>query len=1479
MKLKKLLCLVLSLAMILGTMSTVAFAGDTTVAKIGEQEFSSLQAAYNSAVDGDVIDLVADTTEADWQYGIKGITLNGNGNKVIVSSINQNTIDNGQMLFRSESETMPINISDVTFELCDNTMVAYVVTGTISNVTIKGGKYGINVSGAAKIENCTFEGQSGEAIYFKDEVGAPGAVVDGCTFNLKTKRVCALWSNEIFTNNTINYEGEAITGLTILANSSATVTGNTMPEDTKLEIYILDDSQGSFTLSDNNIAGSVFTDGAEISNQFENVTISDNVLSSSALEGLKKVDSSVANVVAIIGEVKYSSLAEAAQAAQTGDIIEIVSDVEVAEGETITLNGVNLESADGVTLSNKGTIEIGGECSLNLALYSGEDITFLDGAIINNSTVGGPVFVAGNVTFRGDNTFAMIYDFGTLQDYYGTTADMKWTVEEGASVTLTDTARYGLGYGDNVTINGNLAAGEALTTRDTLTDDDKSLVMHGLVAQESKGWNCNSALTINNAYVQIGSNNSFGNKPGNYGGNYTININNSVVDASRITFYEALSTTTFNITGSDVEMGQFMIRDKDSVFTLTDSKVESTSTINGGDEGQYIAGNLNLVNTDLTYAADLTIEEGGVLTIDTDSMLKAPAIKGTGTIAIDISNYNGYGEINVIDANLKGFTGNVTVVSGSGVTAEIVDGKIVATVSPVGGPIIGYVDATRIWGETRANAKESYVVKVYSDDTFMGQSSLNNVENIIDGDVSVTWNVNLAGADSEYWNVDWTIAPSMDCQPTHVALVVDGVEVSRTAINYNAPDDLNKIYAAITDADGKILRYATTLQDAVDNVAGGQTIEILRDVALTTSLVFDKEGTIVMDGNGYTISQTSNYTDTQNAHIMLGNSHYGAAEAESRIYTIKNVVFDGLEGWSVIRSQGVTLNYDNNIIQNCNLADGSNNGAGALRVEFTKANITNSKWNNNTAVMGLAHNWNGGDTACALKVDECVFEGNTFNGTAAIYYVKGAGCEITNTEFINNDINCNGNGATIYLGFQEDCTVKNCFFKGNDVVSSTDSKRVAGGIFFGYEAEITNNVFEGNTATNSINSEGLGQHVCTSTNYDCTIDLDNNYFDGEEPAEGVHYFIQHKTGDGTFNLENYYGSYSFDDNGNVVLSDAKHVVAKDLAVQYVENAELSNADEGLKVYDIVIVAKDEHLINRLNTADLTFALSSDKVAYEIIASNEDVAINPVNPVAGKTNRYEFHFNGKDNVEDTDLAITIGQVRLTGFDAFTFEVAQSDYNLVTATTIDDNIVTEFTVGNGLVVNEDIDGDGDYLGKINTEIAVPTRNLTINITFPNAVEDNDAAAYQDMTVTIVGGTYEETFALGENGVEMVDGAYVISKDLAYNTTYTVTVEGAGYRTARYSVVLTDHKVLNFWNNAMDEAQFVEIGKDSSKVRVTFLAGDIVKDNNINIYDLSAVVSYFGTENLVEDHPEYAKYDLNRDGVIDSKDVAYVLVSWNE
>ena len=326
--------------------------------------------------------------------------------------------------------------------------------------------------------------------------------------------------------------------------------------------------------------------------------------------------------------------------------------------------------------------------------------------------------------------------------------------------------------------------------------------------------------------------------------------------------------------------------------------------------------------------------------------------------------------------------------------------------------------------------------------------------------------------------------------------------------------------------------------------------------------------------------------------------------------------------------------------------------------------------------------------------------------------------------------------------------------------------------------------------------------------------------------------------------------------------------------------------EGEKVYNINLTAGGD-VINRLNSADLTFLFEQieGNNEYEIIASNSEVAINPVD---NSKVRYEFHYNGKTDVEtDTNATITIGQVKFTGYGKFSFAVDASEdankTNAAHATKLFDNIVDTF-VPDGELADGTVVGTLDVSDNTITdvEITVPVRTLTINLDFPNAVVDN-AIAYQDMKVeitgTIDGVNQTVTYNLGTDEVAMANGSYIVTEDrLVLNNAYTVTVSGAGYRTARYTVTMTTDKTLRFWNNVMDENQVVELGKDSSIAKVTFLAGDIVKDNNINIYDLSAVVSYFGQTNDTTAYSNYAKYDLNRDGVIDSKDVAYVLVSWN-
>ena len=108
----------------------------------------------------------------------------------------------------------------------------------------------------------------------------------------------------------------------------------------------------------------------------------------------------------------------------------------------------------------------------------------------------------------------------------------------------------------------------------------------------------------------------------------------------------------------------------------------------------------------------------------------------------------------------------------------------------------------------------------------------------------------------------------------------------------------------------------------------------------------------------------------------------------------------------------------------------------------------------------------------------------------------------------------------------------------------------------------------------------------------------------------------------------------------------------------------------------------------------------------------------------------------------------------------------------------------------------------------EIKVPTQKLTVNVAMEHNVGDN-TEAYQDMTLAISGGdlagkVLEYKLGDAENTAitKAMNGAmvasYQIKADLTKDRIYTVTVSGAGYRTSRYTVTMTEDKTMNFWNN---------------------------------------------------------------------------------
>jgi len=364
---------------------------------------------------------------------------------------------------------------------------------------------------------------------------------------------------------------------------------------------------------------------------------------------------------------------------------------------------------------------------------------------------------------------------------------------------------------------------------------------------------------------------------------------------------------------------------------------------------------------------------------------------------------------------------------------------------------------------------------------------------------------------------------------------------------------------------------------------------------------------------------------------------------------------------------------------------------------------------------------------------------------------------------------------------------------------------------------------------------------------------------------------------------NLYETY-IDSTGSLVENKEADPIKVDSYNGGVSMLSLEAHDDDPAKYDLVLSSEDKGVIQNFVSGEFTVDFTAQDTAgndiddsvfdYEIISANDETTISYINNDNG-TRKYkvyldEFHKDGANkswtaNADATEF--TLGTLVINSTATGTIDLKDIVMNRHDDTA--ENLAVEMkTNPGGAVVFDTLD---------------PTHDLTINVTFNNKINENDCD-YQDMKVTVSGGDLHEdmVFDLGTNGdADLNDKVYtVVAEDLTQGRTYNVKVEGAGYRTATYSVAMTEAKTLNFWNNVKDVAEKVEVGNAASEKNVTFLAGDIVKDNIINVYDLSAVVSYFGMVDLsANNNAKYVMYDLNRDTKIDSRDVAYVLVSWNK
>ena len=301
----------------------------------------------------------------------------------------------------------------------------------------------------------------------------------------------------------------------------------------------------------------------------------------------------------------------------------------------------------------------------------------------------------------------------------------------------------------------------------------------------------------------------------------------------------------------------------------------------------------------------------------------------------------------------------------------------------------------------------------------------------------------------------------------------------------------------------------------------------------------------------------------------------------------------------------------------------------------------------------------------------------------------------------------------------------------------------------------------------------------------------------------------------------------------------------------------AESDAFTKVYTLSVQSAEEGKVIA-GLTDLAFTANFDKngtnTTCRIEGANDYAAAN-------SSNGWQLSLSDKS---DAMLALKAGEKVVVGKVTFTGYTYDGDTEASATLSLSD-ITGAYTAAGDVQGSLTITDPAEFTYTNRTA----TQTITAVISFPNKIQANDAP-YQDMTVLIQGSTGQRyEIQLGENLLTDTAGGvyYQIEQEVPAGGRYSVSVSGAGYRTAVKSVTMNQDQTVYFWNNYSDTEG------------ANFLAGDILMDNVIDLYDLNAAVSYFGETNLQDGQQDYAQYDLNRDGKIDSRDVAMVLVSWGK
>ena len=616
----------------------------TPVAKIGNVEYGSLQAAVEAVLDGETITLIENEvfTKANrtlntgtWYDGLyyvgdksftidlggKTITQDGAvndyllnfknaGSKANTITIKNGTIDAGTAAFCAIC-TSSVQENQLTINTEDVNVINNISNG--STIKLRGGAI-LNVKAGTKV--------TGEDSYLGIEcVGSTVNIYDGAEIYMNgttSYNGCLVGVGYGGTVNVYGGYGKGVKGGFIAMTSGGTInvnggewianTDGTVGNNSNYYVLTAQSNKyesgfvgGAYI----NVTGGKFRGGMDawvlnnLPEEEAKLNISGGNFNANPTKfvanNYKAVEADgiwtvSVDPVAKVGDVEYATLEAAAAAAKAGETITVLRDATLSAELTLPAN---------VTING------------------------------NSKQINGTIYAGGNLTFVGHTKVTAF-----SASYYNRVI----TISEGACLEVTGDGRVSLAYGNTFNITGSI---ENAKTADKANIQPSLIIPGGI----SITGGSDAAMNVTNAYVKLGNTSS---KNDSANGIFNLNFTNSIAEfTNQFTFAEPTNgkNPTFNVNV------------KNSVLTTAAKLCIAAPNTN------FVVENSNI--TSKTY-----IRNSGILEIKKNSAVTGSTIQfgenggNNGTIAVDASTLT-------IDASSTGHAfdglgvGSITLTNGA----------------------------------------------------------------------------------------------------------------------------------------------------------------------------------------------------------------------------------------------------------------------------------------------------------------------------------------------------------------------------------------------------------------------------------------------------------------------------------------------------------------------------------------------------------------------------------------------------------------------------------------------------------------------------------------------------------------------------------------------------------------------------------------------------------------------------------------------